>query len=100
MTVKFKNVKYGESFVISVWRKLNPQTKSTIIAQADGYYNNNYNVVETTKDGWGKIYKEFFITNELAGKELKIYLYNDDKNSAYFDDFEIIRYQSFEDILK
>jgi len=99
MTVVFPNVKYGESFVITAWRKINAATKSTIIAEAPGFYNNRFTLVET-KDGWEKISKEFFIDNELSGKELKIYLYNEDKIPAYFDDLEILQYESFDNRVK
>jgi len=100
MTIKIKQVKYGESFVISAWRRSSVGQKSTIIASIDTYYNNEYKIIESPGNGWEKILKEIFISEELSRKDLSIYLYNNEKSPAYFDDFEIIRYESLGDIVK
>ncbi|MGZ3867414.1 MAG: glycosyltransferase family 39 protein, partial [Bacteroidia bacterium] len=95
MTIRIKGAEEGESFAISVWRKVNPQLKSTIVASADsGFYDNNYGVTKPDSAGWEKITKEFAITPELKNKEVTIYLYNEAETAAYFDDLEIIIYKS------
>jgi predicted membrane protein len=93
MTIRIKNAKEGESFVISAWRKINSPAGSTIISEAPNYYNNQYQVKETA-NGWEKLVKEFSVTPELNGKEFTIYLYNEDPRAAYFDDFEIMQYEA------
>ncbi|MGZ3864137.1 MAG: ArnT family glycosyltransferase [Bacteroidia bacterium] len=94
MTIKMKAENEGESFVISAWRKIIPQSKSTIVASADGgFYNNAYTVTKTDSAGWEKITKEFTVTPELKNKEITLYLYNEEEAPAYFDDLEIIIYK-------
>lgn len=90
-TINMKNLQFGESFQISVWRKIS--SKGNVIASATDYYNRDFVVVETN-NGWEKLTLELFITKELEGKVLGFYLYNPDDDAVYFDDFEIVRYKS------
>ncbi len=96
---KFKDLKPGESFKISVFRKSNSKSKGGLIASSSPspYYNSEYTVKETGTDGWEKIGMEIFIPDELAGQELVIYVYNPETDIVYFDDLEIIRYKSLYD---
>ena len=96
MTIKFRNLKNGESFEICVWRKATGQAKGGIIASSvpNQYFYNDYNILETDSNGWEKICMEFFISPELTNQELIIYVYNPNSAPVYFDDLEIIRYKS------
>jgi len=94
MTIRFKDLKNGESFVVDVWRKSNASGKGDLIASAENYYNKKFTILETNLDGWEKIQIVIFITEELEGKELGIYEYNPDPEPVYFDDLEITRYKS------
>jgi hypothetical protein len=93
MTIRCKDLKYGESFSICVWRKAGNKAKGGLIASAKDYYNNEYKVIETDSNGWERICKKLFISSELVNMELTIYLYNPEKEPVYFDDLEIIRYE-------
>jgi hypothetical protein len=97
MTIKFNDVKDGESFAISVWRKTNGKPAGGVVASANTpipYYNGEYKIIQTDREGWEKLYMEFFVTSELVNQELLIYLYNPYRDPAYFDDMHIIRYES------
>ena len=96
MGLKFQNIKSGESFKISVFRKSNNKSKGGIIASSSPspYYNSDYKIIETGTDAWEKIVMEVFIPEELAGQELVIYVYNPEPDPVYLDDMEIIRYKS------
>ncbi len=96
MTIKMKNLKVGESFDITVWRKVTGRAKGGLIASSSPkqYYNSNYKVLDTDLGGWEKIEMQLFISSKLANQELVIYVYNPDKQPVYFDDLEIIRYKS------
>jgi hypothetical protein len=97
MTIRIGGLKNGESFAISVWRKKFGTKSGGIISSSDSpnaYYNSDYTVVETDKNGWEKILMKFFIPAELSNQELGIYVYNPNPEPAYFDDLEIIRYES------
>lgn len=99
MTIKLGDLKHGESFEISVWRKTNHPATGGIIASsaASQFYNNNYNVIEEGTNGWEKIQMEFFVSSDLINQELTIYTYNPHSDPVYFDDLEIIRYKSILD---
>jgi hypothetical protein len=97
MTFKILNIKINESFKISVWRKSSKGNSCGIIASSTSpneFYLNQYSIIDKGKDGWEKLAVEFFITNEFTNKELAIYLYNPDQKPAWFDDLEIIRFES------
>jgi hypothetical protein len=95
MTIELNNFKIGESLAISVWKKSNRKTQSGIIISSNPikYYNNTCKIIEKDSTGWEKIYAEIFITSELAGQKIRIYLYNPDPETTYFDDMEIIKYR-------
>jgi len=96
MTIRFSELQQGESFRISVWRKTEGDLQGGIIASnaSNSFYRNQYKVVERDSAGWEKLEMEFFISKELVGEEIGIYLYNPNKEVVCFDDFEIIRYKS------
>jgi len=94
MTISFKDLKNGESFYVTVWRKNSDKVKGELIASSNQYYNSDYTILEKDQNGWEKIGKELFITDEMIGNELGLYLYNPAEEPVYFDDLEIIRYES------
>ena len=91
LTNAIPDLQFGESFQISVWRKASKN--GFIIASATNYYNNKFETGET-KNGWEKLVMNIFVYRELENQELKIYLYNPEKEPVYFDDLEIIRFKS------
>ncbi len=96
MTIRFKDAIPGESFIISVWRKKNKENKGVIIAsESSSDYYNNKNIIVADSIGWEKLTKEFFVSQKMDGKEIAIYLYNPGDYPVFFDDFEIIRFNSY-----
>jgi hypothetical protein len=97
MTARFNNLKFGESITIIVWRKKDDKSAGGIIASANSekpYYNGEYTIIDTDPGGWEKLSMEVFITAELAGQELTVYVYNPNPKAAFYDDLEITRYKS------
>lgn len=97
MTARFTNLKFGESFTISVWRKKSDKSAGGIIASANSknpYYNGEFQVLDTDPAGWEKLTLKIFISDELAGQELTVYVYNPNPGAAYYDDLEITRYKA------
>lgn len=94
MTINIQELKFGESFEVSVWKKATGNSKGNIIASGKGYYNGECEVVEKDANGWEKLRMEFFVTKEMENLDLVVYVYNPDENPVYFDDFEIVRYKS------
>jgi hypothetical protein len=96
MTIKFKDLKNGESLKICAWRKTTGKSTGGLIASNSPYYyyNNEYKIIERDSSGWEKLSMEIFILSEMANQELVIYAYNPGTDPVYFDDLEIIRYKS------
>jgi hypothetical protein len=94
MTYRIKELKNGERFVISVWRKSSVNAKAGIVASSlsSSIYNFASQAVETDSEGWEKIQLEFTVTGKISGQEMTVYLYNPETELVYFDDLEIIRY--------
>lgn len=94
MTLKLNELKKGESIKMNVWRKISDKKESTLIISGDNYYNNDYKVVSKDSLGWEKLEKELFISSDLEGKELGIYLFYNGKDTVYFDDFSVSLFKS------
>ena len=96
-TLKMKDVLEGESFSITVWKKSEQKNDGVIIASATDailFYNSDSNIIEGNASGWVKIEKHFFITQQLPNNELIIYAYKNNNSPVYFDNIEIIRYET------
>lgn len=102
MTIKIDDLRFGESFAITVWRKSANKASGSLIASTTpyNYYNNNYDVVQSGSNGWEQLRTEFFVNSKLADNQLIVYVYNSDKEPVYFDDLKIIRYRSIVDKLE
>ncbi|MBN2486366.1 MAG: glycosyltransferase family 39 protein [Bacteroidales bacterium] len=87
---------YGKSYMVTVWRK--GGSEAGIIAsgpaESNFYYKNIKSHKTDTLGGWEKLQLHFFVPRSLDGKELKIYLFNPSEAPVYFDNLEIIRYES------
>jgi hypothetical protein len=94
MTHIIRNVKYAENIIITVWRKNTGKAQGTIIAAGGSYYNSDAKVAEQGDDGWEKLSLDLLVPSDLDGKGMSIYLFNHQKDPAYFDDLEINRYSS------
>jgi len=98
MTINLENLKVGESFEISVWRKATGNSKGEIIVSGEDFFYKKNEVVESGNDGWEKVKLEFFVNKKLEDKKLGVYLYNSSEEPVYFDDFNIVRYKSVFDV--
>lgn len=97
MTITLLKVYTGESFEVEVKYSGTPK-EGLIIASGltpDLFYFNENAIIPDKKSEWYNISAGFFIPPEMDGKELKIYLLYTGNDSAYFDDFKIIRYSSY-----
>ena len=91
-TTVLPEVKAGERFVITVWRR-EGNASGRIIATATGnsaYYNADQEVI-AREGGWELIRKDVRITQTWPGQELKVYVWNSDPEPAFFDDLRIMR---------
>jgi len=83
------DVKKGDSYIISLWKKLNSEHGVFIISghgNSGKFYKVNHIVIEEN-NGWGLI-KSIFIANEDYS-EVRMYALNKSVNPVYFDDISI-----------
>lgn len=93
MTTKIENVVAGDRFEISVWRKARDNDAKLIACSTleNSYYNDTYQVEKKDDKGWELLVKRFVVSQNWPNRELKLYLWNSGKDTAYFDDLRIIR---------
>ena len=99
-TYSIKNAKPNTKYSISVYRKSN-NNKGVLVLDAGesneiNIYKKKYYSDNLTKDEWQKINLEFVTPPDYIGKELKIYCWNPDKESVWFDDFTIKIKENYE----
>lgn len=85
----------GDIIVASAWRLRNGNLSSLVISATDPqeYYTTGDEVVEA-KDFWDKIEMQVQVPGNLKTNELKVYLWQNDKNSSvFFDDFSVKIYR-------
>jgi hypothetical protein len=94
MTLKLKDIAYGESFDVSVWRLSNSKKEGGMVVSVNGQNLADCEIVCPDSLDWEKLSTTIFVTEKMVGHELVFFLYNPTALPAYFDDFEIIRYKS------
>ncbi|RKY40243.1 MAG: hypothetical protein DRP85_08925, partial [Candidatus Makaraimicrobium thalassicum] len=53
------------------------------------FYITSSKVVDTDAGGWNKIQVDYTLQSNMRGKEIGIYLYNNSRDTSYFDDLSI-----------
>jgi len=99
MTHWIKNLRFGESIEITVWKQ-GLESSGLITAQAEEmqlFHREGNELTGREINGWHEMHLEFFIPFELEDKELKIFIYCPENELTYFDDFRIKRYRSVVD---
>lgn len=97
MTLEIDNVQFGESFQISYWaKKTNPESAQLIASSEPNlFYYSESTVLETDSSNWQIREMNFFIPYSIQNQTLKVYFYNPEETPAYFDDLEILRFESY-----
>ncbi len=92
-THAFKNIKKGDKFIVSVWRK---GQKGFISYQEDckaGVYLLSSKII-SAENNWIKLQESFIAPKDMTEKGLKIYVWYPGKDSVYFDDLKIRFYKN------
>jgi hypothetical protein len=89
-TYRSYNVSVGDVVTVSVWRF---GEEGSVVISGDGgkkFYlgSSVYSEVENT--GWKKLSITHVLQQEMHGKELGIYVFNNQEDPGYFDDLEIV----------
>lgn len=91
LTMVFEEVHRGEYFRVSVWR--NGQDSIGRIVASDEtakiFFRDNEVGSSVKENDWQLLSLDFVIPPDMDGKKLKIFVWNPDKKSVYFDDLKI-----------
>ncbi len=88
-TYRLYNGKMGDVIEIEVWRF--GKSGGIVLAGESGrsFYLSSSKAVETDAEGWEKIQCSYTLQSNMKGKEIGIYLYNNNNDTSYFDDLSI-----------
>ncbi|MFA5328694.1 MAG: hypothetical protein WC384_12955 [Prolixibacteraceae bacterium] len=89
-----KNTKAGELYQIDVWRKSDTSSGYLVVAadELETFYQAQNESIRFDGKGWELLRINVDIKNDLEGKNLKIYLWNPRRRTAYFDDLSIKKF--------
>ena len=93
MTYRFKNVKPGEHYTITVFR-WSEKGNGLLVVSANNskeFYLKKPSTIEKLPNGWEKLTLDFYLNFKPADGELAVYLWNESKTPVYFDNLTIIR---------
>lgn len=85
-------------FVVSIWRKSNESVAKLVVSsvQTRQLYKMTDQAVEKDADGWEKLELKFFTPADFEQQEVKINVWNNGSEEAYFDDLDIKVYREKE----
>ncbi len=88
-TYRFYDGRMGDVINIEAWRLGN--SGSIVLSGKAGkaFYITSSKVVDTDAGGWNKIQVDYTLQSNMRGKEIGIYLYNNSRDTSYFDDLSI-----------
>ena len=88
-TYRYFNGELGDIINIEVWRF--GKSGGIILAgkSGKGFYLTSSEIIETDANGWDRLQLNYTLQSDMKGKEIGIYLYNNNKDPNYFDDLSI-----------
>lgn len=89
---KIYNAQKGDRIVVSVWQFGNSGKIVFNELIENGLYFQSSRAFGKGISGWRYMEAEFFVPKDMAGTELRIYVWNDSDQNVYFDDFKISYY--------
>lgn len=90
-SVSIPNVGPDYYFVVSIWRKSKAPVAKLVVStsKTSQFYKMTSKAVETDSAGWEKLMLEFYLPPNIKRQEIKINVWNNGEEDAYFDDLEI-----------
>lgn len=88
---KINNVQAGDYYKITVWRKSTNNKGILVVADktAEKFYIPIRKPIKTDKNGWELLQADVEIPHCIRNEYIKIYMWNPDKEPAFFDDLTI-----------
>ena len=89
--VALPNIGPDYYFVVSIWRKSKAPIAKLVVStsKTKQFYRMTSEAVETDSAGWEKLMLEFYLPPNVERQEIKINVWNNGEEDAYFDDLEI-----------
>jgi hypothetical protein len=88
-TTDLERVNADDYIQVTVWRKNSSNNGIIVIDGGQGFYNAGKHIIEE-KNGWQKLFLEVFIPPNFLNRKVKIFAWNNSRDSVYFDDLQII----------
>jgi len=91
LPVTFSNIGSDYYIVATIWRKSNESIAKLVVSstQTKQLYHMTSDVVATDSKGWEQLKLEFFTPADFKPQEIKVNVWNNGEEIAYFDDLEI-----------
>ena len=87
-----KKASAGDHYEISVWRKAEGKAGFLVVATDDeSLYVQEGHTIKEAENGWELIAIEVDLPDTFKAEELRIYVWNDREEDAYFDNLEIFK---------
>jgi len=98
MEYKLKDLKQGDQYEIEVWKFADNESVRLVAAANDSkkFYKTQRSSVFTDDNGWELLNLKFTIPDSIEGETIKIYLWNADNKTGYFDDFSVKKWKKSE----
>lgn len=97
MTFRMSNVEVGDAVEISAWRKISDSNLGCLIIDSDDgkFYQQAKSKVNRDGD-WEQIKGLIYVEEAVLDNNLKCFLFNNDAQPAYFDDFEVTHHKNYD----
>ncbi|MCF6331692.1 MAG: CotH kinase family protein [Draconibacterium sp.] len=90
LTTDLSRVKPDDYIQVTAWRKSKNNSGVLVVDGGNGYYSAKKQVVEEGTNGWKKIFLEYHVPPNFYSGKIKIYVWNNNSDTVYFDDLQII----------
>jgi len=93
MEHELRDVRAGERIMVSVWRMASHDDAFLVVSTSDPalFYLQTGNPVRLDEKGWQLLSLAFTAAEPLEGATLKVYVWNNSRWTAYFDDMTVTR---------
>lgn len=103
MTTEISNVRPDDYIQLTAWRRSKNDEGVISLDGGKGFYTAGKSAIEEDKDGWQKIFVEYFVPPNFYSGKVKIYVWNNGTDTVYFDDLTILhrrnkKYPDFSDL--
>lgn len=102
-TTEISDVHPDDYIQLTAWRRSKNEAGVISLDGGKGFYTAGKSIIEEDKNGWQKIFVEYFVPPNFYADNLKVYVWNNSSDTIYFDDLTILhrrnkKYPDFSDL--